>query len=251
MTPDDITALALTGYGHFTTMRVEDGAVRGLGLHLDRLARDCRTLFGTGLDRRAVRGQVRDAVGGRPGTVVVRVTVFDPALSLADPAGARAPRTLVTTRPAPALPPGPMRVRPVEHRRGVPQVKGVGLFDSLYLRRQAQLAGFDDALFTAGEEGIAEGATWNIGFFDGNSVVWPDAAHLPGVTMALLDRAHGRCRTAPVGLAELPSMRAAFATNAAVGVRPVSAVGDVAFPADHPVLAELRSVYGRIAPEPV
>ena len=32
-----IESLALTNYGHFTTMRVEDGRVRGLGMHLDRL----------------------------------------------------------------------------------------------------------------------------------------------------------------------------------------------------------------------
>ena len=47
-----------------------------------------------------------------------------------------------------------MRVRPVEYRRQVARVKGVGLFDSLYLRRPAQRDGFDDALFTAGGEGI-------------------------------------------------------------------------------------------------
>ena len=93
MTPDEITALAVTGYGHFTTMRVEDGTVRGLGLHLARLARDCRTLFDAGLDLERVRAQVRRAVRGTQGAVVVRVTVFDPALSLAHPAdaGRRAP----------------------------------------------------------------------------------------------------------------------------------------------------------------
>lgn len=37
ITADDALTLGLTGYGHFTSMRVELGAVRGLRLHLDRL----------------------------------------------------------------------------------------------------------------------------------------------------------------------------------------------------------------------
>ena len=43
-TMDQVKALALTNYGHFTSMLAEDGRVRGLSLHLQRLARDCRTI---------------------------------------------------------------------------------------------------------------------------------------------------------------------------------------------------------------
>ena len=35
-TLDDLQSLALTNYGHFTSMRLENGTVRGLSLHLDR-----------------------------------------------------------------------------------------------------------------------------------------------------------------------------------------------------------------------
>jgi branched-subunit amino acid aminotransferase/4-amino-4-deoxychorismate lyase len=50
-----LQALALTNYGHFTTMRVEDGGVRGLSLHLDRLRTDCRALFDAEIDADRVR----------------------------------------------------------------------------------------------------------------------------------------------------------------------------------------------------
>ena len=40
-TAAELSALALTGLGHFTSMHVEDGGVRGLELQLDRLERDC------------------------------------------------------------------------------------------------------------------------------------------------------------------------------------------------------------------
>ena len=39
-TADDLSALALYNYGHFTALRVEHGRVRGLALHLRRLADD-------------------------------------------------------------------------------------------------------------------------------------------------------------------------------------------------------------------
>jgi hypothetical protein len=51
---DDLTYLALVNYGAYTSFRVEDGAARGLGRHLARLA---------GLGHRAVR---RAGRGGAP-----------------------------------------------------------------------------------------------------------------------------------------------------------------------------------------
>lgn len=248
---DGVRALALTGYRHFTTVRVEKGAVRGLTLHLDRLVRDCRTVFGVLLDSEFVRRELREALGGdrTPGGVVARITVFDPELGIGRPSAPAHPRFLVTTRPAPELPQSPLRVKPVTYLRQVAEVKHVGLFESLYLRRAAQLDGFDDALFLTPASEVSEGTTWNVGFYDGDRVVWPRADQLPGVTRTLLERVHGRCVTRPVTLDELPSMEVAFATNSAVGVRPISAVGPVRFPGEHPVLAELRAAYEGIAAE--
>ncbi|MFD5177862.1 hypothetical protein ACFWM1_18780 [Nocardia sp. NPDC058379] len=48
---EELLALGLVGYGHFTSMRIERGrGVRGLALHLARLARDCREVFAAELD---------------------------------------------------------------------------------------------------------------------------------------------------------------------------------------------------------
>ena len=85
-TPDHLAALALYNYGHFTSMTVESGSVRGLSLHLDRLVRDCQTLFGTELDRDWVRRLVQRVVRGESSPCVVRITVFAPDLELAHPA---------------------------------------------------------------------------------------------------------------------------------------------------------------------
>jgi branched-subunit amino acid aminotransferase/4-amino-4-deoxychorismate lyase len=248
---DQLQTLALVNYGHFTSLRVEpDGGVRGLALHLERLSRDCRALFDTELDLDEVRHLIRRAVGDSP--VVVRVTVFDPDLALAHPGSEAKPRILVTSRSAVPQPQPPMRVRSAHYERDLPLIKHVGLLGQLYQRRRAQVASFDDVVFVDRQGCISEGGTWNIGFFDGERVVWPQAEYLPGVTAALLDKAHnGPIATGPVTVADLPSMEAAFATNAAIGVRAIQAIDDHTWPTDHPILDTLRSEYADTPTDPL
>ncbi|MFJ2597156.1 aminotransferase class IV [Streptomyces erythrochromogenes] len=245
----DMQALALTNYGHFTTMVVEDGAVRGLALHLDRLIGDCRTVFGAELDPEWVRECVRREVGGHAGRRTVRVTVFDPGLDLAAPECEARPRVLVTARPTggAAQPLPALRVQRLAYHRDAPAVKHVALFGQLRLRRSARLAGFDDVLFTSADGMVSEGSTWNVGFVDAaGTVVWPEADVLPGVTMRLLQSVHGGHVTAPVTDGLLRSMRAAFATNTAIGVRSVASVDDVVFRTDDPVVTALREAYASV-----
>ncbi|QFG23137.1 aminotransferase class IV family protein [Actinomadura sp. WMMB 499] len=249
VTPEQLQVLALVNYGHFTSMRVDEQRIRGLSHHLDRLVRDCRILFAVEPDRGRVRELVAQAIAGRGGSFVVRVTVFDPALDLARPGIRAEPQVLVTARPAGAMPPAPMRVQTAGYVRDLPEVKHVGLFGALRHRRNAQLAGFDDALFLDPEYHVSEGATWNIGFYDGEQVIWPDAGVLPGVTMRLLRQVHHRTSLAPVNVSDLPRMRAAFATNTSIGVRAITAINDVEFPAEHPILDDLRTEYGEIPGE--
>ncbi len=247
--PEDIAALALVNFGHFTSMRVERGTVRGLSLHLERLVRDCRTLFDAELDPDRVRFLARSALQGDPGPVTVRVTVYDPRLDLARPGASARPQILITTRPAPRMPLSSLRVTATRYVRPLAQVKHTGLFDTVRLRRQAQRAGFDDVLFTD-DDTLCEGATWNIGFCDGEGVLWPAAAPaLPGVTAALLDKTHERASSLPVHLEDLHNFTAAFATNAAVGVRAISQIDTVAFPDRHPVLRRLQDEYAAIPGE--
>lgn len=247
---DQVKVLALTNYGHFTSMRVEGGYVRGLSLHLERLVRDCRRVFDADLDPERVRYFVRHAVTGISRPILVRVTVFDPALELGRPGADAMPRVLVTTRPAPqkALP--GLRLRSASYQRDMPEVKHVGLFGALHVRRIAQRSGFDDALFTDGNAVISEIATSNIGFVRGDRVIWPQAEYLPGVTMRLINQARDEeVSTARIRLADLSEVDAVFATNAAVGVRPVAAIDDARWPGDHPVLCALRKQYAEIPPE--
>ncbi|OLM18848.1 Aminodeoxychorismate lyase [Pseudonocardia sp. Ae707_Ps1] len=259
-TDDDrvLRALATTGYGHFTTMLVTDGRVRGLDLHLDRLARDSRALFGTVPDRDAVCGRIR-AVAPGDGAVVVRVSVADPALGLATIGAPADPRIAVTARPAPQAAPPPLRVRTVGHQRYLPEVKSVGLFPTMHLRRLASRDGFDDVLLTDGRGTVLEGSTWNVGFVAGNRVVWAAGPVLAGVTRTLLRDALREPpaelpgvddREETVRTADLPRFEAAFATNA-TGIRPIAAIDDTPFPTTHPVLTTLTDLYASLPTTPI
>lgn len=245
-----IQALGLINYGHFTSMLVNHDGVRGLGLHLDRLVHDCGQLFDYPLDAGTVRELVRQALTGVDLPVVVRVTVYDPNLELGHPGSDAQPSVLITTRPAPGSPPPPLRLRTARYSREMPEVKHVGLFGSLRHRRIAQRDGFDDALFTGPNGRISEAATSNIGIITGGRLVWPDTPCLPGVTARLLNHVRDEdVLTAPITSQELAAAEAVFATNAAVGVRPVSAIDNLTVSTDHPALRILAKQYAEIPPE--
>jgi branched-subunit amino acid aminotransferase/4-amino-4-deoxychorismate lyase len=241
---DDLLPLTLTSYGHFTSMRVgADGSIRGLALHMERLVRDCKAVWGTGLDTDRVRGYVRDGLEGQSGPCVVRVTVYDPKVEMGHPADADEPHIMVSVRGAGAMPPEPLRAMSVPYERDLPEVKHCGLFGALHARRTAQLAGYGDALFIGHDGLVSEGGTWNVGFVaqDG-TLVWPQAPVLPGVTVALLQQ-HAEHRIAAVTLEQAKSMAAVFATNTSIGVRPLSAIDETEFPSEHPVLSQLQEAY--------
>ena len=252
VTAADLMPLALTNFGHFTSMRVEaDGTVRGFGLHLERLDRDCRATFGVGLDVAQVRSYVQQVVARASEPLALRVTIYDPDLTVGAVGKPAQPRVLVTASAAGAMPSTPLRLQTYQFARDAAEIKHTGLWSQMRRRREARLAGFDDALFIEPDMRVSEGATWTVGFIDHDDrVIWPEAPTLPGTTMQLLQRVH-ESFTAVVKLDALPQMRAAFASNVSIGVRPVIQIDSLEFPTDHPLLATLRDAYAAIPGEVV
>lgn len=105
-----------------------------------------------------------------------------------------------------------------------------------YHRLQAREAGFDDVLFIGRDGVIGEGSVWNVAFWDGQQVVWPEAAVLPGITMQLLQAALTRIgvpwSTRRLTLDDLPTLRAATATNSHCPSQPLASIDKSAFPSD-------------------
>jgi branched-subunit amino acid aminotransferase/4-amino-4-deoxychorismate lyase len=163
---EDLRTLAMVNYGHFTSMRVDRGRVRGLGRHLDRLERDAREVFGRAVPADVVR---------------------------------------------------------------------------------------DDAIFVDRRGEISEATVSNVCFADGDTLVWSSALALPGVAMHLLrDALAARgvpVATRPVRPADLPSFRAAFASNALAPVQVIEQVDDVRFAGDDDLRTLLTETYEAIPEE--
>jgi len=244
---DDLRWPIATNYGHFTAMRVSGGCVRGLDLHLQRLDDATRFLFRHPLDVHTVRSWLRGAVDGDDSELSVRINVFSRAYNRERPADPAQPDVLISVGHAPASSTQPLRVKSFEYERDVPQVKHVGTFALFHHRRLAQDAGFDDAVFVDRHGSVSEGSIWNLAFFDGQSMVWPNARQLEGVSKQLLKRglAHQGVESvdANVALARIGDFQAAFFTNAAQSVRLIASIDDVAFTCDSRLASLLAACY--------
>lgn len=252
--PGELAGLALYNYGHFTSLVAYDSKAKGLELHLDRLVHDCQELHGSELDRDEVRRLIAQAAARIDGASVIRLTVFDPSLNLSHPGEDLNPQILITTRPAPTASPMPVRLTTTEYVRDLPEVKHVGLFATVSMRRQAQLDGFDDVAFLDATRQLSEGATWNLGFItDDGTIVLPDQPCLPGVTIRLLtdalDREGIEWKRETLVIDGTFRAAAGFITNAAVGVRPIAEFASLVLDTDHPRISELRKLYRDIEPE--
>ncbi|TLQ46020.1 aminotransferase class IV [Streptomyces marianii] len=226
-------------YGHFTAMQVRDRRTRGLALHLERLDHGTRELFGTDLDGDRVRSLVRHALDGSGrADAGVRVYVYGAA------AGGGAPTVVVTVREPQSMPETPRSMMPVPFLRPVPHIKHAGGVGQPYYGRAAALAGFDDALLTGPGGEVAEGHIANVAFWDGTSLVRPDAPALRGITMTLLERLLPHERR-EVRLADLGRYPAAVLMNSQ-GLAPVHRIGTAEFAVDGALMSRLREAYGTV-----
>lgn len=236
-TVDQLRDASVAHYGHFTAMQVRDGQVRGLDLHLARLDAANQEVFGTGLDTAQVRHHLRHALSKTTPDASVRISVYETP-------GATA--TMVTVRPPAGMQPTPWRLQTVPYQRSLAHIKHLGDFGQSYFGRLAHRNRFDEALLTGPGGVISEGSITNIGFSDGDGLVWPNAPALAGITMQVLERtlpAHRvSSRHAPVHTADLGSFTTAFVTNSH-GIAPVGQVDDLTLPVDHPLMSALARAY--------
>ncbi|RSN22732.1 aminodeoxychorismate lyase [Amycolatopsis sp. WAC 01416] len=229
--PEDLAGAF--GYGHFTAMQVRHGKVRGLDIHLRRLATSTRRMFASDLDTDAVLEYVRQAIRGE-NALSVRVLIFSRAMDWSDPGAPAAPDVLVRTGPPKEHELTPLRLRSVRYERVLPEVKHVGTFGLLHHTREAMMAGYDDVLFVDHQGRVSEASIWNVGFLDGGTVVWPQAPVLDGITQQLVRRGLERNgipqETREVRPADLPGFDAMFLTNSESVGWPVASVDDVVLP---------------------
>ena len=244
-TVEQLRGASVAHYGHFTAMQVRDRRVRGLDLHLARLDTANHEVFGTGLDAAQLRHYVRHALGETTRDASVRISVFE------TPGGTA---TMVTVRPPGDMQPALWRLQTVPYQRSLAHIKHLGDFGQSYFGRLAHRNGFDEALLTGPGGVICEGSITNIGFSDGDGLVWPSAPALAGITMQVLERtlpAYGlSSRHAPVHTADLGSFTAVFVTNSH-GIAPVGQIDDLILPVDSTLTKMLTEAYESSGWDPI
>ncbi|MFL5766423.1 MAG: aminotransferase class IV [Actinomycetota bacterium] len=240
-TPEELDRVA-SAYGHFTAMQVRDGATRGLDLHLRRLVNSSRERFAVDVDRDRILALIRSALDGTE-DASVRVYVY---------ASPGEPRVVITVKP-PAELASPQRLRSVRYQRPDAHVKHVVTEQGRY-RDEVQREGYDDALLTAEDGAVSETSMANIGFFEGDTVVWPDAPLLHGVTMQLLEeRLPDRgvtVRRKRVRVEDISALDGAFLTSAR-GIGAVSALNDTEIEIALDPMRRLEEVYAAVPWDPI
>nr|WP_314529016.1 aminotransferase class IV [uncultured Brevundimonas sp.] len=251
-TADDLVHQALVNYGAYTSFRVENGAVRGLDLHLARLEQAAVELFGESPGEAELRRLMTLAVGGRE-ACWLRVSLFSPEIGHRNPSFVGRPRVMTVISPPPPPLATRMRVTAVPHVREAAHLKHVATFGQTRARRAARAAGFDDVLFVDGQGCISEGATWNLGFIQGDRIVWPQAPMLAGVTQSLIQRgletAGVSFEVRPAPLDEVAIFDGAFLCNAATPVCAITAIDDVVFNVDPAMLDRLERAWASQSPQ--
>lgn len=231
-TEADLHYLAMVNYGAYTSFKVEDGGVRGLDLHLTRLAANAIELFGEGLEQDHLRRLIRADLGERA-NAWMRISLFSPLIWARLPSERVRPKVMTVVSPPPPPLANSVRAQVQTYVRDAAHIKHTATFPLIFARRLAQDAGFDDTLFADADGLISEGSLWNIGFLSGDHVVWPQAPMLPGVTQALISRGLSKVgltnSTEPVHVHDLSRFDGAFLCNSATPACVVTAIGEREF----------------------
>ncbi|WP_338770304.1 aminotransferase class IV family protein [Massilia sp. METH4] len=240
-----LAPLAFAGYAHFTAMQVRGGRVRGLDLHLDRLRQASEAMFGRALPEQRIRALLRSALQEGPADVSLVATVYGAAGEFT--AAGQEPHVLVRTAAPAQAPAGPLALAVFEHERMLPHIKHVGEVAKTHYLREAVRQGCDDAAFMDRQGRLSEASIWNLAFWDGRSVVWPEGPMLAGVTMQIVRRRLAELdipqRTQPVTLESLAAFTGAAVMNSWTPGVAVSRIGTVPLPGAEPLLAALHKAY--------
>lgn len=253
-TAADLSHLVLVNYGAFTSMQVEDGTVRGLDLHLARLEAWATELFGEAVGEAPLRDLMRRAVDGQ-GRCTLRVNLFAPRITVRD-AGWRGRPSVLTTVSPPAPPMSKALDLGVQtHAREAPHLKHVATFGLIRARRRALEDGHDDVLFADADGLVSEGSIWNIGFLQGDRVIWPRAPMLAGTGQALIERGLAAVGlvsdTRDVAVGEIGGFDGAFICNSATPAAPVAAIDGQAFAMDEDAIERLRRAWASNPPQAI
>ena len=220
----------------------------------DHLPPEIRDYFSaSAFDGMSVLGTVNgQEIGGRD-ACWLRVSLFSPEIGHRAPSFVGRPRVMTVVSPAPPPLATSARVMSLPYEREAPHLKHLATLGLIHARRAARAAGFDDALFVDRNGCVSEGALWNIGFVQGDRIVWPQASMLAGVAQALIHRGLAReglvSERRPVALSDVAAFDGAFLCNSATPVCLITAVDAVVFQPDPAILTRIAQAWTAQPPQ--
>lgn len=245
----------LVPYGVFTSFVAVDGSVLDWAEHLRRLSFGTRTLWGEYVSAELVQEALAQHLVERsaraPGPATVRITLYPAQLSMATPAAASGCRVLISSRAFdfPVAAQRDFRVGTANFRRDLPEVKSTATLGQIRLRREAQLAGYDDVLFRQGDE-VLEGSTWAVVCWLGSEVVTPRQDVLASVSAGSLGRvarSFGReFQVRPVRMAELFDAELVLACSVNNPARSIGSIDGAPVAQDTDLLARIAAAYAEL-----
>jgi branched-chain amino acid aminotransferase/4-amino-4-deoxychorismate lyase len=230
------------GDGLFETVLADQGALRRLDAHLDRLSAGCVALGLPAPDRALAEALMRQALEDT-GLAGVRAAV---RLTLTAGSGGRgldrpdapSPRLAAAAAPAPR-PLAPARLVTAKVRRNdhspASRLKTLSYLDNVLARTEAREAGADEALILNTRGELACAAAANIFWVADGRLFTPalECGVLAGVTRARVFAAAPalglQVEAVRAGLDALERAEAVFLTNALIGVRTVESIDGRAF----------------------
>jgi len=249
---EELGPLAFSGFAHFTAMQVRGGKVRGLDLHLRRLEAASSEMFGIFHPDQVIEARIREACAESPSDLSLTVTLFSRSGEFTSAGASDDPAILVRTFPPFNGPKGPLSLDMVVHERPLASIKHVGeATKTLYLRKAVE-KGYDDAAYVDREGRISEGTIWNLVFWDGDTVIWPEAKILNGVTRQIVSRQLDRMGVFQshrvLEVEDLPRVSACAVMNSWTPGISVRAFGKNEIPVDRKFIELLDQAY-RAEPE--
>lgn len=246
-TLSELIPLAFAGFAHFTAMQVRSRKVKGMDLHLDRLRKASMAFFGIALPDDQLKLYIKTAIDEGPEDQSLTVTVFSHYGEFTAASMNTEPAVLVRTGAPSNGPEGPLRLSVVKHERALASIKHVGEAGKTYYLHKAIRDGFDDAAFVDRHGRLSEATIWNLVFWDGEAVIWPQATMLQGTMMSIIQRQLDRLgipqRHEKITIERLQELSGAAVMNSWTPGIAVTAIATTAFAAITPFISLLHKAY--------
>lgn len=238
MTPLDDRGLLL-GDGLFETLLAVDGVLMGVDAHLNRLAAGCATLSLPAPDRLEAELLMRQALTGLTAPrAAVRLTLTAGSGGRGLDRPASPALRLFATAAASPKPDGPARLMVAKARRneGSPasRLKTLSYLDNVLARAEARAVGADEALMLNNRGEAVCAAAANLFWVREGRLFTPalDCGVLAGTmraaVLAAAEKIGVEAAQVHAGRDEIETAEAVFLTSSLIGLRQVSALGDIA-----------------------